>query len=237
MNQHFKYCLIHVLPIFAGLALATLIIAVGNLDLAVSGRFYTETRGWEHGQDLLWAVLHRYGPLPGLLLGAAGLAALLLASLVKSLRRHWKVSAFLILFLALGPGLVVNTIFKENWGRPRPKHIVAFNGQYQYRAVYQPGPKAKLLQSFPSGHAAIGFFVMAPYFPLRRSRRKQALAFLLGGSLYGWLMGVGRIIQGGHFLSDVVWSWGLIYLVGFLLWEALNWRAPKQAISPAGGES
>lgn len=220
-NPHTNHLFRHVLLVLSGLIGVTLLIAWWRLDIPVSGQFYSADAGWYQAQDFPWAFLYRYGPLPGLLLGVGGLLLLLASTVVKSLRRHWKIGVFLVLFLALGPGLVVNTIFKDNWGRPRPRHIVEFNGPHEYRAVYQPGPKASHLTSFPSGHASIGFFVIAPYFFLRRSHRRSALAFLLGGSLYGGLMGVGRIVQGGHFLSDVVWAWGMVYLVGYLLWEIL----------------
>lgn len=224
-NPRINQLLCHVLLVLAGLIGITLLISWWGLDIPVSGQFYRDNGGWYLAQDFPWRFLYRYGPLPGLLLGIGGLLLLLASMIVNSLRRHWKIGAFLLLFLALGPGLLVNTFFKDNWGRPRPRQVVEFNGPYEYRAVYQPGPKAGHLTSFPCGHASIGFFVIAPYFFLRRSHRRSALAFLVGGSLYGGLMGIARIAQGGHFLSDVIWAWGMVYLVGYLLWEVFDRRS------------
>ena len=39
---------------------------------------------------------------------------------------------------------------------------------------------------------------------------------------YGILMGVARMAQGGHFPSDVLWAWGMVYLVGVALYYLLR---------------
>lgn len=72
-------------------------------------------------------------------------------------------------------------------------------------------------KSFPSGHASMGFYMFSPYFVLRRSSRPGSIGFLVLGLGYGALMGLARMIQGGHFASDVVWAGGFIYLSGLLL--------------------
>jgi len=41
---------------------------------------------------------------------------------------------------------------------------------------------------------------------------------LAAGLLYGALMGLARMIQGGHFLTDVIWSGILVYLTGLSLY-------------------
>jgi membrane-associated PAP2 superfamily phosphatase len=30
-------------------------------------------------------------------------------------------------------------------------------------------------------------------------------------------MGYARLAQGGHFLSDILWSWGIVWLTGLIL--------------------
>jgi membrane-associated PAP2 superfamily phosphatase len=107
------------------------------------------------------------------------------------------------------------------WGRPRPIDIVDFNGSRPYHQVYQPaGPD--MGKSFPSGHAAIGFYTIAPFFVLRRRKPRAALGLLLAGGGYGALMSVGRMLQGGHFLSDVLWSGYLVHMTGMLLYYLLH---------------
>ncbi|HBH49073.1 MAG TPA: PAP2 family protein, partial [Bacteroidales bacterium] len=41
--------------------------------------------------------------------------------------RRW--ALMMILTIVLGPGLLVNATFKDNWGRPRPNEIVEFGGK------------------------------------------------------------------------------------------------------------
>ena len=45
-------------------------------------------------------------------------------------RPVWRIdgraTAFLLLALALGPGLIVNTALKDHWGRARPSQVVEF---------------------------------------------------------------------------------------------------------------
>ena len=42
--------------------------------------------------------------------------------------------------------------------------------------------------------------------------------FFLGfGLSFGVLVGFSRMLQGGHYLSDVLWAGGLVYLCGVIL--------------------
>ncbi len=44
-------------------------------------------------------------------------------------------------------------------------------------------------------------------------------AFFLTGTALGLGMGLTRVIQGGHFVSDILWAGALVYLTG----AALAW--------------
>ena len=59
--------------------------------------------------------------------------------------------------------------------------------------------------------------MIGPWFFLRQRQKQLALTFLVVGIGWGIVVGVARILQGGHFFSDVVWAGGLVYLVGGLL--------------------
>ena len=63
----------------------------------------------------------------------------------------------------------------------------------------------------------MGFYLIAPFFFLRDQHKKWATAFLAIGVGYGLLIGLGRMIEGGHFASDVLWSGGFIYFCGLTL--------------------
>ncbi len=125
-------------------------------------------------------------------------------------------SLFLILFFILGPGLIVNVVLKDNLGRPRPREIVEFQGQYQFIQAWQRGD-AGTNSSFPSGHAAIAFAIIGPWFIMRRRNQGDEYQYLLVILGWGGVVGAARILQGGHFLSDVIWAGGLVFITGQVL--------------------
>jgi membrane-associated PAP2 superfamily phosphatase len=151
-----------------------------------------------------------------LVIAVAALAVLLASFFTAKLAQWRRKAAFIILFIALGPGLTVNIVLKEQVGRARPREIVEFGGSHQFTQFWQLG-EAGTNSSFPSGHAAIAFAVMAPWFVLRDEELKTAAGFLAAGLVFGVLVGIARILQGGHFASDVLWAGGLLYLLGGLL--------------------
>ena len=108
-----------------------------------------------------------------------------------------KQAAIILLSLLLGPGLIVNTVFKDHWGRPRPYQVMR-DGKV-FSPVYEPHWGNSSSNSFPCGHGSIGFFVGVPL--LARGRRKAGATLSLG---FGTLVGLVRMLQGGHYLSDVV---------------------------------
>jgi len=209
------------LLVLALLAGATALISATGLDLALESRFYLAGKGWQLTDLNPWYGLYHYGILPAYLLCGAALA-LLVAGYFRAAAARWRKSAlFLVLLMALGPGLLVNTVFKDHWGRPRPRQMQAFGGDRQFHEVWERG-EGRAGRSFPSGHASAAFYLMAPYFVLRARNRYRARLVLLAGVSYGVLMGVARMVQGGHFPSDVLWAGGIVYLVGLSLYYLLR---------------
>jgi membrane-associated PAP2 superfamily phosphatase len=218
------------LGVLAFLLLVSLVIGVTDADLFFSGLFYSPERGWMLGQTQPWRFLYQYGMVPAFLLAVAGLVVLVVgffAAKPALFRRH---AAYFVLLLILGPGLLVNAVFKDHWGRPRPANIVDFGGTESFRPCWLPGEMGKG-KSFPSGHASVGFYLVAPYFILRKEKKALAFFFLGLGIFYGSLMGMGRIIQGGHFLSDVLWSGGILYLTALILSQLLGLTKEKTCSS------
>lgn len=120
-----------------------------------------------------------------------------------------KALVYLLITLILGPGLIVNTLLKDNFGRARPSQIKEFGGNKNFTPAFVISNQCKKNCSFTSGHAAAAFYFLA-LVPLFRRRKTQiciASLALFWGSLVGFI----RIIQGGHFLSDVVFSAFIIY--------------------------
>lgn len=181
-----------------------------NADLSLAGQFWDPAAGWAHGDEQPWDALYHYGVVPAWVIAVPALIVWIAGIWARRLRRWWRVCAYLVLVMATGPGLLVNTVFKDHWGRPRPLDVYAFDGDRAFVPVLVKSPPGNG-NSFASGHAATAFFLFAPYFFLRRHRRGWAVFFLLLGLGYGAVMGVARMAQGAHFPSDVVWAAGLVY--------------------------
>ena len=77
-------------------------------------------------------------------------------------------------------------------------------------------------RSFVSNHAAAGFYIVAFAFLLRGQRRRWMYA---GGVFLGTAIGMVRVMQGGHFASDIIFA-GLImlWIIHLLAWSMLRER-------------
>ena len=121
---------------------------------------------------------------------------------------HQKASVALLV-LAVGPGLMVQLATKEVFERPRPVHVKAFNGEYPYVKPLMIG--ADEGKSFVSGHAAMGFY-MAVFALFLGCPRKRAALYIAAIAL-GLALGGCRIVQGRHFLSDILFSGTMTLMV------------------------
>src|ERR1700685_4584688 len=130
---------------------------------------------------------------------------------------------FLIVTMAIGPGLIVNLGFKDHWHRPRPVQTQDFNGPDPFTPWYDDNGGCKKNCSFVSGEAATGFWMVAPAsvlpLPWRGPAMVAAFAFGFGASLL-------RLAFGGHYLSDVLLC-GLVTPVVIEIVRRLIW--PKAA--------
>ena len=141
---------------------------------------------------------------------STALVILLVATCIKKLPiagLSSKGLLFLLLALMLGPGLVVNLISKNIWGRARPAHIEQFGGSLKFSPAFVFSDQCDSNCAFVSGHSAFGFYFIA-FSQLLKRHRKKLFAFAIG---YGGLIGFGRIYQGGHFISDVIFSFYFVY--------------------------
>jgi membrane-associated PAP2 superfamily phosphatase len=197
------------------LVFLTALIALSGADLAVSSFFFIKG-AWPVGDRFPWKLLYQIDRLPAVLLAVAGLLAAAASLRWPSWRQWARSGVFLALLLALGPGLLVNTIFKEGWGRPRPREVLQFEGKKIFLHPWQKGISGQG-RSFPSGHASAAFYMMSPFFIYRHKNKKRAHAWLAGGVVFGIFMSIARISQGGHFLSDTLWSFGMVYLTALFL--------------------
>lgn len=202
------------------LLLATAVIALTNADLALSSLFCINEK-WPVGDREPWHFLYLLDRGPAIAIGITGLVAALMGCMYTQ-RRSWiRPGLFLVILLVLGPGVVVNTIFKDYWGRPRPREIVQFGGTKEFLHPWQKGIAHKG-RSFPSGHSSAAFYLTAPFFIFRRRKPRAAAGWMAGGLTFGVLMSIARITQGGHFLSDTLWAWGMVHLIAVAFYYLLR---------------
>lgn len=134
-------------------------------------------------------------------------------------RMRLRMAYFVIVFI-LGSGLVVNALFKDHWGRPRPVQTQDFGGI----AIYVPPGKLVLNsegRSFPSGHSSVGFAFLALWFIWRRERPDWARWGLGFGLLFGYAIGLARMSVGAHYVSDVIGSAWMMAGVAWLVYYPL----------------
>jgi membrane-associated PAP2 superfamily phosphatase len=203
-----------------GLQIALLVsvsiaIAVLDLDRAIAGRFYSADEGWYLARRPLWAWLHHYGTIPGLVLTVAALVGWCTGRFVPALESLRRPCMVVALTAIIAGGLLVNAVFKQYWGRPRPDQTIEFGGQWSYRHILPPGTPGKGA-SFPCGHCTMGFVFLSMAVFHRRNKRLAYGGITVGIAL-GTLLSAARIVQGAHFLSDTLWSLGFITMTATVL--------------------
>jgi lipid A 4'-phosphatase len=236
------------------LLLLTVAFRWSDADRAISRHFFLgEFNAWS-GLSSSWCkAIYDYSVLPAYAMGLGGLVVAVGSFAWPALRAYRFRGLFLAVLLLVGPGLLVNGLFKPYWHRPRPKHIVDFGGDLKFVAVWSRSASWVNSKSFPSGHASMGFYLMAPAFFLYRRHLRQAAGWFGLGISAGLLVGLVRISQGAHFASDVAWSGGMVFSSGvflIMLFEWLQWRdnedpaditessdTPRRAWRPRGDAS
>jgi membrane-associated PAP2 superfamily phosphatase len=210
-----------------GFVVLVLLGTLMDADLRLSRYFYNPEapQRWFLKTAVPWIWLNHYGEYPAWLL-AAGAAVVWCGS---RWRRPWvryrRACILLVLALALGSGLLVNGILKPLWGRPRPHQVELFGGTRPYRHWWQPGHFGGG-KSFSSGHAAGGYVLVAGAYLVVQRRRGLAAA---GALLYGSLVGFARIVDGAHFVSDVLCSGSLMCFTVATLHAVLPAMPPPES--------
>ena len=147
-------------------ALGGLLVAVPQIDLVVTSLFYDPAAGfWLKNH---WLARFIYDLVPWV--SRAVLAGLLVfLVLARTARRHHpfflahrKTATYLLLVALIGPLFLVNSVFKDHWGRARPSQTVEFGGNQTFTtnacaAPIRPIRKAALPNRPPSASTTTVF--------------------------------------------------------------------------------
>jgi len=113
------------------------------------------------------------------------------------------VAVFMLASFLVGPGVTSNLLLKENWGRPRPKHVQQFAGTADFQPWWRPSGECTRNCSFVSGEESQAFWVVAPATLAPPQVRPVALGAAV---VFGASVGAMRVIFGRHFVSDIVFA-------------------------------
>lgn len=204
--------------ILAFLLALALFVAFPGLDMA-GARFFHRTPSP--------ALTLINDALRGMMEAAAWVA--LFAGILLWLRRRitrpvLKCWAFVALNLVIAPGLIVNALLKDHWGRARPDQLLEFGGSAHFTRAWQISDQCSRNCSFTSGDVALAASLSVCFLVLLwpiLSRKARWLA-LAGAVLLTAGTALLRLSLGRHFPSDAVFSVLISMGTALLLYRCLN---------------
>jgi lipid A 4'-phosphatase len=201
---------------FIALGLAILFLVFPGLDLTITSWLYVPGHGFILDGNPLTDFVHEH--LGWVASGVAFLIWLAVRLMSRPMRMAgWKrKTVYIFLVLVVGPGLLVNVLFKDQWGRARPMQVENFGGHTHFTPAWIPSQQCDKNCSFVCGDSSVGFSLLALAFLSPRPRRWFLAAIGAGSAL-----GLMRMAQGGHFFSDVVFSFFTVYFAAWLLHRLL----------------
>lgn len=205
-----------VITIITAVILAAVFYLYPDLDINVSSHFYNAESGF-FLKDEFWvlAIYNGVKIVTALFGVVAAFFALKTFLKTKSLRpSYYRNIIFVTLVCLIGPGFVVHNIFKDHFGRPRPHQVQEFGGAAHFQKPLVVSSECAQNCSFPSGHASVGFMFISLALLYRGFKRNAITALSI---FLGLVVGFGRIVQGGHFLSDVLFAGVVVFLTAYII--------------------
>lgn len=198
-------------------------IAVSRYFLLADGTFWLSSSAFaEEVRMPIWVASVALAFLSALML----CASLLRGSLART---SWRLWAFVVTTYLLGPGLLVNVILKQNWGRARPATIVDFGGDKLFTPPFEIAGQCVRNCSFVSGEAAsaaVMVIVLAICFGSSIAKKWRPAAYVGLGTLFILASGL-RVATGRHFLSDVIFAGLFMLIIARLAYRGFNAKAPQ----------
>lgn len=213
-----------------------------DLDLAISALFFDPVRRIFPAQGDWFLAGFRFVTSWMIALTIAIPAIAMLGKMLFPSRPALLPGRAMVLILttiAVGPGLLVNAGFKDNWNRPRPGAVREFGGTMTFKPWWDASGQCCRNCSFVSGESAAAFAMLAPAALAPAPWRLIAIG---AATLFGVLRASLRVVFGGHFFTDVVFAATITALLIWILhgllyrWRPLLWPDDRieDALADAG---
>lgn len=222
--------LLHLAPVLPVAALL-LVMETTAIDATISGWFFDPVAGVFplRYDSFLEVFAHQITKQLVVVVACCVIAMYLLSFVLPELKPRRRLLLFLSLSLTLAPLAVI--LLKAASLRHCPWSLQEYGGFAPHLSLFDAAPPG--LQPghcFPAGHASTGFCLMAFYFACRAlGRPRLARIALAAGVIGGFALGLGRVAQGAHFVSHVLWSGLTCWVVIVALYVAILGRAEMQA--------
>ncbi len=193
------------------LLLSIIFFLFPSIDITVSGLFFGKDGEFIASESdwFIYFVRKMMLPLLALLVFFIPIAAVLKQIYYKEKILNIAVREWVYLFscLIIGTGIVVNSIFKNLWGRARPNDTIQFGGEEPFTIPWLNVDYCSTNCSFVSGD--VSFFTLSLALLIifnKTSWNTVAYALIL-------LISLLRILEGDHFLSDTIMSFIITYVI------------------------
>lgn len=225
-------------PLLTGLLIPAALLVIFVLvpphafDLSVSRLFFADGWPW-HQNEAFKTIFYR---LPKIIPAVAAGALLVYLALVlaQGLRILEEEAPRRALYVVIAMAACASLVWwlKATTGVSCPWSIDLFGGTAPLtNPVF--GLSGLPGRCWPSGHAGTGFVFLAFYFALKDVRPRAAAAALLFAVTFGLLCGAARVMEGAHFVSHVLVTGVVDWLVCAALHALiLSGRTPSASGGP-----
>ncbi len=208
------------------LAVAAFFLLFPHVDVWFSGLFFEPGAGFPMSRLPAFTGLRSIGEWLVRLTVLAVLGAVIL-KLARPTRPSLiapRDVIFVLSTLIVGPGILVNLVLKDHWGRPRPVMVSGFGGTNPFVGIWPVSDYCASNCSFVAGEGSSALWLLTLAIIAPPAWRPVAARVLIPLAV---LLSFNRIAVGGHFLSDVLLAWGLTALVMIVAYRLIIERPPQ----------
>ena len=204
-----------------------------KIDLWIASLFAAANGGFPLWENPFLILLGAFYKVLFILISSIAAIMLLLNFRIRpNLKIPVQIWAFICTIFLLGPGLLVNVILKDNWGRARPAHIHNFGGSAQFTPPLLVTDECNHNCSFVSGEGSAIFSVMIVLVVLLwRAFPDRRRPLVVGATLLSVVGACLRIANGRHFLSDTLFAALFSALIILGLYSVFTIHKHRRAVS------